>query len=1302
MVAALRSNLFTLSLLLILVIPGISQAQKSVFENGLLLVPRVDIDGYGPLELAFSLVPDGGVTLKLEQFREASLLTPRSGEFYPELSTLRLYGLELVGTNEVYLLELQVVSLSPDILFEVTYAELLPPDSGQPAASASLTGDQQLNKGEWLDSENGLFRLRLNDDGNLVLLDIATNTTIWNTGTQSAEDTFLVLQGGDGNLVLYTESFQPLWNSGTQGLGVDRLTVNNDGSLGLYAGSNRIWAVNLSGSVGNTLQLNEQIGSAQWLESANGQFRLELSDEGNLVLRNVQADFIAWDTGTQGSTSPTLIFQGDGNLVNIGTTGDLIWASGTHGIGADRFTLNNDGSLALYAGYEVLWAVNGSGQQADDVLKGQSGGDNGGGMKGDELFSELLGTGRFSAPSAALYALNDSRQRAFPQQLSTPFSGNGHAETWDGRVFVVSREDGWHAMVFRPERIGFSSEGQLNFYTGAFGTSIPLELNDDAEDIMHNWVAITPDPQAGAENPYPSDSDGNYLSTGSYRTYKAIVYHTSKRGGDDTHVGNEQMGLRHATFIVSDANTPGAQLVSGEFTSQFTRLHLQNDDSDFLCIEPSVTMDSRLLFCQGHPANDGTIDNLVYSWTATPGSAFGWTAPRSVANMYYEDRDVDVEGLPFFVRYAIAENPLSDADGNAYANNALVKGAYPWISHDGSELFYQASAESESGRRTGTSVVGRWTGWSIRHIDGPINRDRYDTLRLFLSSPGAFTTMWAPYKDVRNLAMPFSIRGPGYPLFGSNTYDYMEVSFDDFLDGNYVLYLGMNEHLDRAGNYQVTRTDDTSGNFNNGTLNGALFPFEYNGEDILVGRHGQGIFFPAGSYIDVERNSGWETLQHGFTVELFVKILTPADAGATLFSLENGVDLVLEEGGSVRATISDSGSNSATISGSALVSNEWVHVAVSYDPSTEKLALFIDGLENAQQVAADFATLNTTGKVQIGSGDSTGLMIVDEVKVSNVARRPYEIGYSANTRYNRPPSQELLDTVPEHFQSLLSKATSVDRFSLAAAELGAQLFSDPILSREQTTSCATCHVSSLSFTDGRSIAQGNEPTDAGTRNSPMLLNRLFSSLQGWSGISESLDTQALFPIAATHEMNLPIPEAVQRLQADQDYVDRFQDVYGEPIDATNMTAALASFQAMQFTPRTRADDFMDGNPSALNASERRGLALFEGKARCSGCHSGRNFTDESFRSNGLTFNADIGRAEVTGRSRDYRLFKTPSLRQVSKTAPYMHDGSIATLREVIERYNAGAVGVESIDTDIRPLELNSQEIDDLTAFLEAL
>lgn len=264
-----------------------------------------------------------------------------------------------------------------------------------------------------------------------------------------------------------------------------------------------------------------------------------------------------------------------------------------------------------------------------------------------------------------------------------------------------------------------------------------------------------------------------------------------------------------------------------------------------------------------------------------------------------------------------------------------------------------------------------------------------------------------------------------------------------------------------------------------------------------------------------------------------------------------------------------------------------------------------------------------------------------------------------------------------------------------------------MLSKLRTTSCATCHQLNRSFTDGKAIARGNEATDAGVRNTPMLLNRVFFSFQGWSGQAAFLDRQALVPIAAAHEMNLPISEAVQRISGNSSYSSAFQNVYGQTPNVENIAAALASFQATKFAPRNRVDDYRAGNRSALNASEARGLLLFEGKARCSGCHAGQNYSDESFRNNGLTLNSTevvkaIGRADMTGRDRDFRLQKVPSLRELRTTAPYLHDGSIPTLAQVIALYNAGGRGDAMADTDIRPLELSAQEMLDLELFLTSL
>jgi cytochrome c peroxidase len=569
-----------------------------------------------------------------------------------------------------------------------------------------------------------------------------------------------------------------------------------------------------------------------------------------------------------------------------------------------------------------------------------------------------------------------------------------------------------------------------------------------------------------------------------------------------------------------------------------------------------------------------------------------------------------------------------------------------------------------------------------------------------MSSPGAFTTMWSAYKDVDDLKIPYSVRGPSYPIFGSNTHDYNEISFDDYLDGNHVLYLGMNEQLDRAGIYQVTKTNDTSGNFNNGTLVGAKFPLEYNGRDENVGRYGQGIYFASGNYINVNRTKGWDSLSKGASVDFWVK-KTSGSGTVRLFSLQGGVDVYLSNGDTLTAAVQDTAGVRVQLNGPGLGTN-WAHVAFTFNPTTRQMALYLNGKVVASRLADGLGTLRTSGLVRVGPESSTAQLILDEVKVSNVERRADEVAHNANVLISKAPSAALVSEIPAHLRKLRFNATGVDRYSVAAADLGRDLFKDVILSKQKTTSCDTCHKAAIAFTDGRSIAKGNEPTDAGVRNTPMLLNRMFSRLQGWSGNRATLDTQAFGPIQAVNEMNLPMAEAVQRLRANTTYATRFQQVYGEQPTETNLAAALGSFEVRQFAPKNRFDDFKLGNRTALSAAEIRGLDLFEGKARCSGCHSGVNFTDESFRNNGLAVNSDVGRADFTGRSRDYKLFKVPSLRSLKLTAPYMHDGSKSTLKDVVDAYNLGATAVPMRDTDIRPLGLNATEVNDLVTFLNAL
>ncbi|MDD9974354.1 MAG: cytochrome-c peroxidase [Candidatus Poribacteria bacterium] len=272
--------------------------------------------------------------------------------------------------------------------------------------------------------------------------------------------------------------------------------------------------------------------------------------------------------------------------------------------------------------------------------------------------------------------------------------------------------------------------------------------------------------------------------------------------------------------------------------------------------------------------------------------------------------------------------------------------------------------------------------------------------------------------------------------------------------------------------------------------------------------------------------------------------------------------------------------------------------------------------------------------------------------------------------------------------------------------LGQHLFFDKQLSRDESISCATCHDPTQAFSNGARFAQGVAGA-IGNRNVPSIVNRLFGQTQFWDGRSETLESQALEPLFNPDEMAMNEKLLLQRLSTDVTYQKLFYDAFGSPEPTIErVSKALACFERTLLTAETAFDRYeWDGIMTALSNSEKRGLSLFRGKARCSICHIGTNFTDEKFHNIGVSEGAgqtDRGRAGVTEKSEDIGKFKTPSLRNIELTAPYMHDGSFARLEDVIAFYDQGGRPNPNLDTEIKPLGLSDAEKADLLAFLKIL
>jgi cytochrome c peroxidase len=248
-------------------------------------------------------------------------------------------------------------------------------------------------------------------------------------------------------------------------------------------------------------------------------------------------------------------------------------------------------------------------------------------------------------------------------------------------------------------------------------------------------------------------------------------------------------------------------------------------------------------------------------------------------------------------------------------------------------------------------------------------------------------------------------------------------------------------------------------------------------------------------------------------------------------------------------------------------------------------------------------------------------------------------------------------------------------------EQGRRLFFDRRLSQDESVSCASCHDPELAFSDGRAIAVGVFGR-RGRRSAPAIINRGYGRSFFWDARTESLEEQVLKPIEDPNEMSLPLAEAEARV--------------GRP--SREIAKALASYVRSILSGDSRFDRFVNGDRGALSAPEQRGLEVFRGRARCVTCHVGPNFTDEKLHNTGIAWNGERLTDDGAGRGD----FKTPTLRDVALTAPYMHDGSLASLDEVIDFYNRGGRSNPNLDPDIHPLNLGADERQGLAAFLIAL
>lgn len=516
---------------------------------------------------------------------------------------------------------------------------------------------------------------------------------------------------------------------------------------------------------------------------------------------------------------------------------------------------------------------------------------------------------------------------------TSPFGGNGHNVSFDGRLFIVRTSPGWEARILRPQSVVVTA-GQPPSLASAFSPSVLIQAATNEE----NALALC----ESAAQPTSCDASGAASASGSHRCYDLVVIDSNAV----TPAPNNVLRRRLLKIIVSNPNTVTAAISSFTWTdSTLTPL-----TPTLRGIEPTITRDGKLMVWQGHPNNTGAIDTLVYSVNQTACGVSGWTTPKSIAAM---NTDPLVQG-----RYRLAERPLRDPAGVAYGSTQLFYGAYPWIFPDGEAINFTAvnmpcrtgpPNEDPPGcgpRRNALSVIGYPTNWQLSHIDGDLNPATDDTVRLFFSSPGPM--------NVRPL--PLSTGMDVWPFFGSNTSNYGEVVFDDALDGRYAGLWHLNEFVTAQGTYDRTRSADSSGYSNTGTLRGgATYPARNNGlmgkALSLDGITGRLEVAHASSLLPV----------NAITIELALKPRSEPNCDANNNyrlllgkpNINGAYSLVLEEDRSFQARVRVANGVQYDIRSNAIAPlNQWTHVAFQYDAATGTMVFLMNGVETSRVVRA--------------------------------------------------------------------------------------------------------------------------------------------------------------------------------------------------------------------------------------------------------------------------------------------------------------------------------------------------------------
>ncbi len=578
----------------------------------------------------------------------------------------------------------------------------------------------------------------------------------------------------------------------------------------------------------------------------------------------------------------------------------------------------------------------------------------------------------------ALLALTTAAHAATSSpSVPSTFGGNGHNASFDGRLFVVRTGPGWQVYMLRPEGITYRADG----FPDATGPlwSAPLQIVA-GEPNGENALAIC-EPDA-TRAPYACDANNNPNAAGPFACYDVYLVDSDATKG----VAAGGMTFRRRQLVLRVQNPKTASAAPVAFSLGPLETLTTSAAGQLHGIEPTFTKDGRLMLWQGSINNGDQDGMMMYSVAPSACALTGWSPPRTIAHMI-NDPAVNT-------KYRIAMRQLRAADGTPFTDNQPIYGAYVWLLPDGDGVMFSAALmpcrapDDPAGcgpRRNATSVLGYPTNWGIAHIDGGVNPSTTDTVRLFFSSPGPSTFSQLPVSTGHDV----------WPFFGSNTSNYVEIAFDDGLDGKYAGLWHLNESISLTGELDVTKSPDVSGYFNTARVKGAVtFPGANNG---VLGK----AAVMTGGWFEVTNDASLSPT-NGITMEMSVR---PAgnpdcDAGNNYqFLLRKGeaYSLVLEETRGVRARVRVAGGVVRELySGAQLTADgaTWTKVTAEYDAASGKMQIRFDDQLVAEETFPPAPLAGTTDLLTIGGigtrpacGEGINFAgTLDEVSISRIAR----------------------------------------------------------------------------------------------------------------------------------------------------------------------------------------------------------------------------------------------------------------------------------------------------------------------------